>query len=122
MDDLQLEKLTSACVIICESLGEATESAKKAISALAASVYDLDIKRVYLFGEFPRDPFEDLARAMNGMSGAIDTELLQEMAELAEDMPPIIHKKIQRPPKRLGPVNKVNYAANRPPRRARSSC
>ena len=31
-------------------------------------------------------------------------------------------KKLPRPPKRLGPVNKANYAASRPRRVARSNC
>lgn len=42
--------------------------------------------------------------------------------EADEEMPLLPERKIQRPPKRLGPVNKPNYRANRPPRRARSSC
>ena len=122
MDDLQSEKLKKACVIIVEGLGKAAESAKKAISSLAESFAGIDLEITFLCEEFPRDPFEDLTRAMEEISGSIDSELMQEFAELAAEMPPIIHKKIPRPPKCTGPVNKMNFSANRPPRRARSSC
>lgn len=122
MTEYQMERLKYACAIIIEGFGKAAETAKKTISALAESIAGVDLEITCLCEEFPRDPFEDLARALNEISGGIDPEMLQEFAEIAEDMPPIIHKKIPRPPKRLCPVNKANYAANRPPRRARSSC
>ena len=124
MDDMQMEKLKSVCLIIVGSVQSAVEALRAAAAAFEAAcvakAMDVDLGQVWKDGE--QDALEALRRAMNEVGGSIDTELLQEMAELAEDMPPIIHKKIPRPPKYLGPINKANYAANRPPRRARSSC
>ena len=123
MDDLHLERIKGACVIIGESMIASLQSARASIDALAASFLDTPPDPV--LEEKERDPFDALMQALNEVGGDIDKEMLQklaEMAEMAEDMPPIIHKKMPRPPKWLCPVNKANYAANRPPRRARSSC
>jgi hypothetical protein len=63
----------------------------------------------------------DLEAEQRALMEAI--ERIRAIAEEAdEEMPLLPERKIQRPPKRLGPVNKPNYRANRPPRRARSSC
>lgn len=124
MDDRLTERLASACVIIGEGLQSAAEALRSVAAAFetaqVAKALDVDLGRVWKDGE--RDAMEALRRAMNEMGGDIDKEMLQELAEMAEDMPPIIHKKMPRPPKYLGPVNKTNYTANRPPRQARSSC
>ena len=123
MDDLQREKLKDVCVVICEGFGKAAESMKAAVSALAESIAGLDLEITCILEESPRDPFEDLMLALKAMSGDIDKEKLQEFAELAQDMPPLLpSKKIHRPPKCLGQVNRANYTANKPPRRARSNC
>ena len=51
------------------------------------------------------------------------TTLLDELAALAVDPVDIAPtRKLPRPPKSMAPVNKANYTANRPARRARSSC
>lgn len=62
------------------------------------------------------DELEELLQAIERMN---ETECL---ADYAEDIADIDKEEIPRPPKRIGPVNKVNYTYNRPQRRARSSC
>ena len=50
-------------------------------------------------------------------------ESLREFIDgIGEEKPLLIERKLPRPPRRLGPVNRTNYQANRPPRVARSSC
>ena len=124
MDDRLTELLARPCVIICESLQGAAEALRSVAvaveTALTARAFGVDLVCIWKDGEW--DAMDALRRAMNETGGGIDTETLQEFAEMAEDMPPIITKKMPRPPKSLGPVNKANYAANRPPRVARSSC
>lgn len=120
MTDQQWERLKDACVIMGESLDTTLQAARAAIDALAETISDFATDPV--LEEKERDPFEALMRALDEVGGAIDRERLQEFAQMAEDMPPVVRKKIPRPPKRLGPANKANYTANRPPRRARSNC
>lgn len=121
MDDQQLERLTNACIVFGEGITKAVESMRALLDAMLLEKYN------GTFGitkdeKDPDDPMSALARALLEMSGSIDSELLQEFAELTEDMPPFISKKIPRPPKSLRPTNKPNYTANRPTRRARSNC
>ena len=121
MDDQQLERLTNACIVLGEGITKTVESMRALLEAMLLEKYN------GTFGitkdeKEPDDPMSALARALIEMGGGIDSELLQEFAELAADMPPIIRKKMPRPPKSLRPTNKVNYTANRPVRRARSNC
>lgn len=124
MDDRFTERLVGSCMIIGESLQGAAEALRAVAAAFEAAqvakALNVDLGNVWKDGE--QDAMNALRRIMNEIGGDIDKEMLQELAEMVEDMPPIIHKKMPRPPKCLGPVNKVNYSANRPPRRARSSC
>lgn len=124
MTDSQMERLKDACIIIGESLQGAAEALRSIAAAFeaerVAKAMDVDLGRIWK--DVEQDAMDALMRKMNEIGGGIDTELLQEIAEFAEDMPPIIRKKIPRPPKRLGPINKANYSANRPARRARSNC
>ena len=63
------------------------------------------------------DAMEKLAAVLQAVADAfadVDWELVK--------MALYTRKKSPRPPKRLGPVNKANYAANRPRRVARSNC
>ena len=105
-------------------LDEDCEFAIEKIKAAFASIAEKSLR----FGCGPaledseRDPLAELIRALNAIGGDIDKEKLQELAEFVEDMPPIIQKKIPHPPKYIGPINKANYTANKPPRRARSNC
>ncbi len=61
---------------------------------------------------------ECIARATEIIKDA--SAYFAEIAEEMADIPP--PRKLPRPPKRTGPVNKANYTANRPPRVARSTC
>ena len=67
------------------------------------------------------NPVEALRRVVEEMYGKY---AMGEFAEMAEDPAAVLPlpKKIPRPPKCTGPVNRSNYTANRPPRVARSSC
>lgn len=113
MDD----RLRIAVLIIAKATKDIGAYIKAAVDSIAAncvivaSEQEADKNRYY----------EDLIRALNEFGGNI-SERMQELAEMAEDLPPITKKKIPRPPKSIGPVNKANYTANRPPRNARSSC
>lgn len=124
MTDSQMERLKDACIIIGESLQGAAEALRSIAAAFEtaqiAKAMDVDLGSIWKDGE--QDAMNALMRKMNEIGGGIDTEMLQELAEMVEDMPPIVHKKMPRPPKRLGPINKANYSANRPARRARSNC
>ena len=120
MDDLQMERLKNAVIIAGESFERALNAMRTLIEAMLLDNWGEDPSN--LWDEKEHDPMADLARALNAMGGDIDIEKLRELDKLAEDMPPFIHKKMPRPPKYLGPVNRTNYSANRPQRRARSSC
>jgi hypothetical protein len=63
------------------------------------------------------DPFARLLEAMREIEKQV---LMEELAVDPADLE--LPRKTPRPPKRLGPVNKANFTASRPPRRARSSC
>lgn len=124
MTDSQWERLKDACVIMGECLQGAVEAFRSIAAAFeaeqVAKALNVDLGSVWK--DVEQDQMEALRRAMNEIGGDIDKEMLQKMSELVEDMPPIIHKKIPRPPKCLGPVNRTNYTANRPARVARSCC
>ena len=115
MDDLQMEKVRTACVIMGCALAEAMEAVMW-IAAAFAAVEDKSMG-IQTDGEGERDPVEELLRNIEEMRTMYD---LADMAEEPADIPP--PRKIPRPPKRTGPVNKMNFSANRPPRNARSSC
>lgn len=115
MDDLQIEELKRACVVIGEAITRAAESLRAAIDGVAAAA--MEVAEAYKQEDYYRNRLEDLKRAIDNMDA---TDWLAPIANDPVDIPP--PKKIPRPPKRLVPVNKENYAANRPPRRARSNC
>lgn len=115
MDDLQIEELKRACVLIGETIDRVAETLREAIDGMVEAA-----SRVAEAAEQDRDSrnlLEDLQRAIDEFKAA---DLFQQIGDNSEDIPP--PKKIPRPPKRLGPVNKANYAANRPQRMARSNC
>lgn len=124
MTDSQRERLKDACVIMGECLQGAVEALRSIAAAFeaeqVAKALNVDLGSLWKDGE--QDAMEALRRAMSVIGGDIDKETLQEFAAMVEDMPPIVHKKIPRPPKHLGPVNRTNYTANRPARVARSCC
>ena len=69
------------------------------------------------------DPIEDLRKRIEEMHKTYAMGEFEDLAELAEEPADITPpRKLPRPPKRTGPVNRSNFTANRPPRVARSSC
>ena len=116
MDD----QLQIAVLIIAKAAHDLAESMKTAIDALAAVAICAVPDRTS--EDKMQDPYEAMMRALKEIGGNIDSEAMQELAKMVEDLPPITKKKIPRPPKSIGPVNKANYTANRPPRNARSNC
>lgn len=115
MSDLQIEELKRACVAICEAIDRATEMIRVVIDGMVAAA--MEVAEAHKQEDDYRNLLEDLNRVIDNMDA---TDWLAQIANDPVDIPP--PKKIPRPPKRLGPVNKANYAANRPPRRARSNC
>lgn len=115
MDDLQMEKVRTACVIMGCALADAMEAVMRVAAAFAA--VDDKSMSIQTGGEDERDPVEELLRSIEEM------RTMYGMADMADEPADIPRpKKIPRPPKRTGPVNKANYTANRPPRVARSCC
>lgn len=114
MNDEQWEELQRACVIVGESMAKAAAAAVEAMVIVAANISDIVAD---VCDHYEDDPREELLKAI---------ERIKELADqdnLADDLDDFIPaKKLPRPPKRLGPVNKANYSHNRPQRRARSSC
>ena len=122
MTDSQLERLKDACVIAGEGLQRAAEAFKAAFASFeavaAAKALGVDLSRR---DEYEKNrEYEELLRRINELGTPCNLDDLAAMAVEFKDIPP--PKKIPRPAKYLGPVNKANYTANRPPRVARSSC
>ena len=65
---------------------------------------------------------DDIVDALFSMTENLpDLETLQNMLDYTyQEVIP--KRELPRPPRYLGPVNKANYTANRPMRRARSNC
>lgn len=117
MDDLQIERLKQACVIIGEGLQRTVEEFRALAAAFekeaAVKAMGIDLQ-AETCGDDKCDTIADLRRRLEEMYALYAKGEFAEMAEVSSDIPP--PKKILRPPKRLGPVNKANYAANRPPK------
>lgn len=114
MYDRQMENLARVCLIIGDEFTKIAD-AIKGISAIAAA------KSIgFGTGSQYEEKISTLADLQQEFCEAVAMYELIELAQEPEDIPP--PKKIPRPAKYLGPVNKANYTANRPPRRARSSC
>ena len=118
MTEQQAEKLCSACVVIGDAVTAATQITKDMTAALNA----LMEKNMGLGTEAAREeerPTDDLEEFLRAFEEWATSTLAYYGTDPAEI---IVVKKTPRPPKRTGPVNKANYSANRPARRARSSC
>lgn len=110
-----------------QQVARAAKSVGIAITAAAAGVGAgraahekvMELYRALQAEAVNRDPIAELLQAMEFMEAQAQ---MMELAEQAADMPRISTKKTPRPPKCLGPINKANHTASRPPRRARSSC
>lgn len=130
---MNLEELNRALVIIGDSFQQVAKAAASAARAIAAATMEaisytsaqekeMELYRELQAGADIQDPFAELQQAAEKVAAQDFLDALAELAELALDMPPYLHQKPPRPPKYLGPVNKANHTASRPPRRARSSC
>ncbi len=119
MDDLQIERLKSAIVVMGEGLQRSAEALADAAAAFArgAEAKALGADLDHIWDEKQDDYCAELARHFDEIRAMLE---LADYAEEAEPIPP--PKKIPRPAKYIGPVNKANYTARRPPRVARSSC
>lgn len=113
INEAQWEELHRACVIIGECMARAAEEFTKAMTLVAANVSEAMDS---VMDHYEVDSIDELRQML-------EKSKEQLMAELAEDPADIIPvKKLPRPPKKIMPANKANYTANRPQRRARSSC
>lgn len=115
MNDEQWEELCHACVTVGEHLAKAAEAAARAMIIAQGCISDIlaDVCDSY----YEADPRAELLEAIERIKA------LDELVDYADDLDDIIPtKKLPRPPKRIGPVNRANYTANRPQRRARSNC
>lgn len=122
MTDSQMERLKDACVIICEGLKREIEAFAAAAAAFetaaCADALGVDLGRVW--EDKGSEEYEELLRRIKEIGGATTLDDLSLLSDASEDiLPP---KKIPRPPRRTGPINKANYTANRPARKARSCC
>lgn len=119
MDEQSMEKLGIVCIIVGDEFTRLSDALKAFNDALVAKAVGVE-PEAEKWVDDKCDPIEELRRLL----GDMDKEnAMAEFAELAEepaDIPP--PRKIPRPPKHTGPVNRSNYTANRPPRVARSSC
>lgn len=68
------------------------------------------------------DEFNAIAAALINADISSMKEAFEKLLEEISDLPYTPKRKLPRPPRYLGPVNKANYTANRPMRRARSNC
>lgn len=114
-----MERLKDACVIICEEFQKAVEALADAAAAFAreAEAKALGADLGHAWDNEKYDGYAELARRFDEMRAEIE---MGDYVEEAEPIPP--PKKIHRPAKYIGPINKANYIANRPPRVARSHC
>ncbi len=115
MDKPKIEAIARNLVIVAESAAIATRQLREALAAYEEAILREAIGRIE--EDEKCDPFATLLEAMREIEKqALMEELAIEPADLEAP------RKVPRPPKRLGPVNKANHTASRPPKRARSSC
>ena len=118
MDDQKIEAIARSVVIVGEAAVQAARRLREALvdfeeAALREAIAEIE-------EDEKLDPFAALLQAMEEIR---ERCLLDELAAFAEDPADLeTPRKVPRPPKRLGPVNKANFTASRPPKRARSSC
>lgn len=115
MDKPKMEAVASALVMVAESAALAARQLEEALAAYEEATLREAIAQIE--EDEKCDHFAELLQSMEDIRRQY---MLDELAEDPADLE--APKKILRPPRRLGPVNKTNHAASRPPRRARSSC
>lgn len=118
MDNPKIEAIARSVVIVGEAAAKAARRLREALvdfeeAALREAIAEIE-------EDEKLDPFAALLQAMEEIR---ERCLVDELAALAEGPADLeTPRKILRPPKRTGPVNKANHTMSRPPRRARSSC
>lgn len=118
MDDPKIEAIARSVVIVGEAAAQATRRLREDLVAFEEAALREAIAEIE--EDEKLDPFAALLQAMEEIR---ERCLLDELATFAEDPASLeTPRKVPRPPKRLGPVNKANFTASRPPKRARSSC
>lgn len=118
MEKQKIEAIARSVVIVGEAAAQAARRLREALVAFEEATIREAICRIE--EDENRDPFAELLQVMEEIR---ERCLLDELAAFAEDPADIeTPRKVPRPPKRLGPVNKANFTASRPPKRARSSC
>lgn len=118
MDNPKIEAIARSVVIVGEAAAQATRRLREALVAFEEAALREAIAEIE--EDEKLDPFAALLQAMEETR---ERCLLDELAAFAEDPASLeTPRKVPRPPKRLGPVNKANFTASRPPKRARSSC
>ena len=118
MDEQKIEALTKGIVIAGEA---AAQAARRFREAQAAYLEDKTREAIAEIEEEQKpDQITALLQAMEELQ---ERCLVDELAAFGYDPADLeTPRKVPRPPKRLGPVNKANHTASRPPKRARSSC
>ena len=112
-----LERAAEAIAPVVVGLAAAAAAGRQAAEEMRRMFEAMEAEKLYGIPREEPDPEADFLSLLEAI------ERIRAIAEEAdEERPLLIERKIQRPPKRLGPVNKQNHRANKPPRRARSSC
>lgn len=115
MDKPKIEAIARNLALVAESAAITTRRLREALAAYEEAAIREAIGQIE--EDEKLDPFARLLQAM----AEIDKQcLMEELAEEPADLE--TPRNIPRPPKQLGPVNKINHTASRPPRHARSSC
>lgn len=109
----KFEELARCAIIIGEHMAAVAKAAAEAIA---------------IYGDYLSDTADEMADyfGVNSMDELLQAiECMKEqysMADYADDVAEIDQPEKPRPPKKIGPVNRVNYTHNRPQRVARSCC
>ena len=118
MDKPKIEAIARNLVMVAESAAMATRRLREALAAYEEAAIREALGQIE--EDEKLDPFAELLAAMEEVR---ERRLLDELEAFVEDPADLeLPRKTPRPPKRLGPVNKANFTASRPPKRARSSC
>lgn len=115
MDEQIKTKLQSAAEA-ATYVAEAYASGAQEIAEMRQAMEALTNKELGGIAQEETDTETEWLRFLEAIERMLECVAAEEKALLFE------RDEIPRPPKRLGPVNKANYQANRPTRRARSSC
>ena len=110
MNSENIDELSRLCVIIVEHMTEAAKFAAQSVKIIADSFADL-------MDHYEVTSIDEMQQLIERIKENPDL-----LADYAEEPAEIDKPERPRPPKKIGPVNKANYAHNRPQRIARSCC